>query len=562
MRKSPFFLLTLVLFFGAAIGAHAQVTAERLTGAAQEPSNWLTYSGSYSSQRYSALDQITPANVKGLQLKWMYHAAAPGGWQTSPLVVDGIMYLTQRPNDVVALDAKTGRVFWIYHHALDPVQIVCCGANNRGLAMLGETLFMGTLDAHLVAIDAKTGKPLWNVKVADSKAGYSITHAPLVIKDKVLVGVGGGEYGIRGFIAAFDAKTGKEAWRFHTIPAPGEPGSETWEKCPPHPKTLCDPDDWKHGGGSVWVTGSYDPELNLTYWGVGNAGPDYNDEQRPGDDLYTGSVVALDADTGQLKWHYQFTPHDRYDFDAVQIPVLADIVWKGQPLKAMLWANRNGFFYVLNRVTGQFLLGKPFAKVNWASGIDAKGVPIQTPQPPGQPTWPGNQGATNWYSPSYSPHAKLFYIPAWEDYATIFGKFPAEYHEGLGFGGGDPRDVAPVTDAPALSHAGHMDPINNWTTAAGYGAILAIDPATGAQAWQFKMGDITKSGILTTASDLLFTGGREGNFQAIDARTGALVWKTNLGGQIVNGPITYEVDGKQYVATIADLSLVVFGLPD
>ena len=306
----------------------------------------------------------------------MYQAAVAGAWQTTPLVVDGVMYLTQRPNDVVALDAKTGRVFWIYRHTLDPTQIVCCGANNRGLAILGDTLFMGTLDAHLVAIDAKTGAPIWNTKVADSKGGYSMTHAPLVVKDKVIVGVGGGEYGIRGFVAAYDARSGREAWRFYTIPGAGEPGGDTWKPCPPKTAdAFCDPEAWKHGGGSVWVTGSYDPALNLTYWGVGNAGPDWNNEQRPGDNLYTDSVVALDADTGRLKWHYQFTPHDRYDYDSVQVPVLADITWRGAPLKAMVWANRNGNFYVLDRETGKFLVGKPFVKVNWMDTFDERGRP-------------------------------------------------------------------------------------------------------------------------------------------------------------------------------------------
>ena len=366
---------------------HAQVGSDRLLNAAKEPRNWLIYSGNYFSNRHSLLSQITPANAKNLELKWMYQAAVAGNWQTSPLVVDGIMYLTQRPNDVVALDAKTGRVFWIYRHRLAPSQIVCCGANNRGLAILGDTLFMGTLDAHLIAIDARSGRPLWNTQVADSKAGYSLTLAPLAVKDKVIVGVGGGEYGIRGFVAAFEARTGKEAWRFSTIPGPGEAGFETWAPCPPKTDTFCDSEAWKHGGGSIWVTGSFDPALNLTYWGVGNAGPDWNADQRPGDNLYTDSVVALDADTGRLKWHYQFTPHDRYDYDSVQIPVLADLNWNGAPLKAMLWANRNGNFYVLDRATGKFLLGRPFVKVNWMSTFDGRGRPIQTPQPAGMPTW-------------------------------------------------------------------------------------------------------------------------------------------------------------------------------
>ena len=308
----------------------------------------------------------------------------------------------------------------------------------------------------------------------------------------------------------------------------------------------------------MWVTGSFDPDLNLTYWGIGNAGPDWYADQRPGDNLYTDSVVALDADSGRLKWHYQFTPHDRYDYDSVQVPILADLTWNGAPLKAMLWANRNGNFYVLERETGKFLVGQPFVKVNWMSHFDERGRPIQTPQPPGQPTWPGNQGGTNWYSPSFSPRTGLLYVPAWENYATIFGGVPVEYKEGRNFGGGANRPYVPVPGAP--SPGLRRGPINNWTEAAASGAILALDATTGKLKWKFEMTDVTDSGILTTASDLLFTGGREGYFQALDARTGSLLWKANLGAQIVNGPITYEVDGKQHVATIAGLSLCVFGL--
>jgi alcohol dehydrogenase (cytochrome c) len=561
MRRLIAATLAFALLAGG-LQAHAQITPQRLVDAAQTPADWLTYSGTYSGQRYSTLSQITPDNVKDLKLKWVYQAAQQGGWQSSPLVVDGVMYLTQRPNDVVALDAKTGRAFWVYHQSLNPTQIVCCGANNRGLAIAGDTLFMGTLDAHVVAIDAKTGHPLWNTKVADSKSGYSITLAPLVIKDKVLIGVGGGEYGIRGFIAAYDIHTGKEVWRFYTIPAPGEPGSQSWTPCPSPPsKTFCDPDAWKHGGGPVWITGSYDPDLNLTYWGVGNPGPDFNIDQRPGDNLYTDSVVALDPDTGQLKWHYQFTQQDKHDFDAVQVPVLADISWKGAPLKAMLWANRNGFFYVLDRVTGRFLLGKPFVKVTWASGIDAHGRPIQLPQPAGELVYPGDHGGTNWYSPSYSPRTGLFYIAAWENYASLNAvTAPADYKPGRGFEGGVPGTPATVPGAPALSGLGARAPINNWTEVAGTGAVIAIDPLTGQKKWRYPMGDVTESGILTTGSDLLFTGGREGYFQALNARDGALLWKLNLGAGIMNGPITYEVDGKQYVAVISGLSLSVFGV--
>jgi alcohol dehydrogenase (cytochrome c) len=524
---------------------HAQITPERLAAAANEPQNWLTYSGNYSSTRYSPLSQITPANVKNLKLQWAYQSPVAGNWQTSPIVVDGVMYITQRQNDVVALDAVTGRAFWIYRYTPAQDRIVCCGANNRGLAILGDTLFMGTLDAQLIAIDRITGKALWKTAVAKTTDGYSITHAPLIIKDKVLVGVGGGEYGIRGFIAAYDAKTGKEAWRFYTIPGPGEPGHDTWSG-----------DAWKHGGGSIWMTGSYDPKLNLTYWGVGNVGPDYNGDQRPGDNLYTDSVVALDADTGKLKWHYQFTPHDVYDYDSVQVPVLVDN-WDGSSINVVMWANRNGNFYAIDRATGRFLVGKPFVKVNWMSGFDERGRPKQTPQGDGLPTYPGNQGGTNWYSPSFSPRTGLFYIPAWEDYASIYSPAPSEYKSGTNFTGGGPRNLSAVPGAPGLGRS----PLNTWTEAAGHGAVIAVDQ-TGREKWKFKMTDVTDAGILTTGSDLLFTGGREGYFQALNARTGELLWKTQLGASINSGPTTYRVGNKQYVEVVSGLSMFVFAVDE
>ena len=544
-------VLALALFLAAwPQSLEAQVTADRLARAAEEPQNWLTYSGGYFSQRYSLLTQITPDNVARLELAWILPNQVFGAWQSTPLVVDGVMYVTQRPNDVLAVDAKTGRVFWQYRHAVSPDARVCCGANNRGVAMLGDTLYLGTLDAHLVALDAATGASRWNVAVADPALGYSLTLAPLVVKDKVLVGVGGGEYGIRGFIAAFDAATGEEAWRFYTIPGPGEPGHETWTG-----------DMWKTGGGSIWLTPSYDPDLNLTYWGVGNPGPDWNADLRPGDNLYTDAVVALDADTGELRWHFQFSPNDTYDYDAVQIAVLADLDWRGTPTKAMLWANRNGFFYVLDRTNGRFLFGEPFVKVNWASGLDEAGRPIPTPQPPGQPTWPGNQGGTNWYSPSFSPRTGLMYVSAWEGYASIFRKESAEYVPGRNFAGGGSTPLTPVPGAPGV-RIGRTTPINSWTDAVGHGTVMAIDPRTGEKRWTFEQYDVTDSGILTTATDLLFTGGREGYFYARDARTGAELWRASLGGQIVNGPITYAVDGRQFVAVISGNSLVTFALRD
>lgn len=540
------FLVCLGLLLPGALGA--QVTSDRLLHASDEPQNWLTYSGTYSSQRYSPLKQIDATNVKNLELKWAFQAQSLQKFETTPLVVDGIMYLTQSPNDIVALDAKTGRVFWVYHYATAPESRPCCGIVNRGVAILGDTLFMATVDAHLVAVDARNGHAIWNNKLADAAAGYAMTMAPLVVKDKVIVGVAGGEYGIRGFIAAYEAHSGKEAWRFNTIPGPGEPGHETWNS-----------EDWRHGSAAVWLTGSYDPDLNLTYWGTGNPGPDWNPGQRPGDNLYSDCVVALDPDSGKLKWYFQFTPNDAYDYDSVQIPVLADMDWNGSPRKLMLWGNRNGFFYVLDRTTGKFLNGAPFVKVNWASGLDAKGRPIPTPQPPGKPTFPGIQGGTNWYSPSYSPRTGLFYLSTWENYSTVFTGVDVDYREGLRYTGGANAAPIPGADNPVGQRSG---PVNTYTEALGRGAVVAVDPHTGKRKWNFDMHDVNVSGILTTASDLLFSGGREGYFQALDARTGVLLWKVNLGGEIIAGPISYQVDGKQYVSIASGNGLFVFAPRD
>ena len=542
-------VVLLTLFLCAAYPLRAQVTYERLRRASEEARNWLTYSGSYWSQRHSLLRQIDPGNVKNLELKWVFQADSLQNFEATPLVVDGIMYFTSPINDVVALDATTGRLFWMFRYTPDRNSKPCCGSVNRGLAILGDHLFLATLDAHLIALDTRSGKPVWDTTVADVNAAYTMTLAPLVVKDKVVVGVSGGEFGIRGFVAAYDAATGKEAWKFHTIPAPGEPGHETWGNT----------DAWQHGGAPVWLTGSFDPELNLMYWGVGNPGPDWNPDQRPGDNLYSSSVIALDPDTGTLKWHYQFTPNDGYDYDSVQIPVLVDANWNGSPRKLMMWANRNGFFYVLDRTNGQFMSGTPFVKVNWASGFDAKGRPIQTRQPDGMPTYPGNQGGTNWYSPSYSPRTGLFYVSAWEDYASVYRKQEVEYKAGQLFLGGQPRAFGPVPNAPGVPTL-RRGPINSWTEAAGNGAVIAMDPTTGRKKWTFDTTDVIDSGILTTASDLLFVGGREGYFHALDARNGNLLWKANLGGQITAGPMTYQMGDKQFVAIASGHGLYAFGL--
>jgi len=523
----------------------AQVSFDRILRGDTETQDWLTYSGGLTGQRHSSLAQITPANVSNLELQWVLQVRSLEKFEATPLVVDGVMYTVQAPNDVIALDAATGRVYWTYPYIPSPLSRLCCGRVNRGLAILDNTLYMATIDGHLIAIDAKTGGLVWNVTVAGARAeaGYSFTVAPLVVKDKVIIGTAGGEYGIRGFLAAFDAKTGKEAWRFHTVAAAGEKGGETWGA-----------ESWKVGGGSIWVTGTYDRDLNVTYWGVGNPGPDWNGDVRPGDNLYTDSVVALDADTGELKWHFQFTPHDVYDYDSVQVPVLADIEWQGTRRKAMLFANRNGMFYVLDRTTGEFLLGKPFTKVTWNTGLDAKGRP-QNMVPlteDGVLVYPGVQGATNWYSPSFSARTGLFYVPTWVDTYSTFTKRPVEYKEGQRYTGALPAvPVRMLTPGPV---------VNRRRPEEGTGAILALDPKTGLKKWEYAMSDVVDAGVLTTASDVVFSGSREGYAFALDARTGALLWKANVGASVSNGPMTYAVGGRQHVAFAAGSALFVYAL--
>ena len=512
------------------------VPFERLLKSHQEPNNWLTYGGSLTSQRHSALTQITPQNVRDLELKWVFQSRSLDKHEVTPLVVDGVMYTIQSPNDVIALDAATGKTIWTYMHKPDPAARNCCGRLTRGLAILGDKLFLATLDARMIAIDAKTGKEIWNTEAADPKQGYAFTHAPLVVKDKVIAGTAGGEYGVRGFIAAWDVNTGKEVWRFNTVPGPGEPGHETWSG-----------DSWMHGGAPVWVTGSYDADLNLTYWGTGNPGPDWDGAARLGDNLYSCSVIALNPDTGKLQWYYQFSPHNEFDWDATQTPVLAEIEWQGRTRKVMLWANRNGYFYVIDRITGEFMKGQPFVKTNWATGFDPKGRPIPAPgivpTKEGTLVYPGNQGGTNWYPPSYSPTTGLFYIPTWENSSTIYikGEEPPEFHEGQTFAGLFPRPGARGEDA--------------------YGAVRAIDPKTGEKKWDYRQNAVsTEAGILTTASNVLFSGSRDGSFYALDARDGKLLWQTNLGPSVAAGPMTYMVNGKQHISIQVGSALFTFGL--
>jgi alcohol dehydrogenase (cytochrome c) len=503
-----------------------------------EPQNWLTYNGGYNSNRYSQLAQITPANAAGLELKWAYQSRSLDKHEVTPLVVDGVMYTVQSPNDVVALNAATGAVIWTYlHKPLEGTHNPCCGNLTRGVAILGDNIYLGSLDGFLIAINAKTGKEVWRTTVGDYKNAYSITHAPLAVKDKILVGVAGGEWGIRGYIKAYDAVTGKELWNFNTVPGPGEAGFESWKT----------PDSYLHGGAPIWVTGSYDPDTNLTFWGTGNPGPDWNGKARLGDNLYSCSVIALNLDTGKLAWHYQFNPHNEFDWDATQVPVLADIPFQGRTRKAMLWANRNGVAYALDRTNGQFLRGTSFVKTNWYTGFDEKGRPMvpndKLSSKEGVLIYPGNQGGTNWYNPSFSPATGLQYIPAWENSSTTYtnGEEPPEFHAGAMFPGDRPKGGSTTDDV--------------------FGSVIALDPSTGQRKWTYKLSAPSpEGGVMTTAGNLLFAGGRDGQFVALDARDGKEAWSTRLGASVSAGPMTYSVDGKQYISIQSGHTLFTFGL--
>ena len=537
MRK---FTLPALVVLLACSPVFAQVSFEDILNPDQSPENWVSYSRSLSNQRFSPLDQITSANVDTLQLQWVWQARSLEKFEATPLVVDGVLYTVQAPNDVVALDAATGRIFWTYHHEPAPAR-TCCGRVNRGLAILGNTLFMGTVDGRLLAIDARSGQLIWNTEVADADELFSITMPPMVVEDKVYIGTAGGDLGIRGYVAAYSANSGEELWRFHTIPGPGEPGNETWSG-----------DSWMTGGAAIWNAGAYDADANLVYWGTGNPAPDWDGRTRLGDNLYSDSVIALDADTGELKWHYQFTPHDEMDYDSTQVPLLADIPWEGEIRKVMLWANRNGLMYVLDRVTGEFLKGKPFVEVNWMDGFDSNGRPQRVagmvPTPEGTLIRPHVHGAINWAPPSYSPQTGLFYVAHWEHsgIVAIEGQFPQPV--------GINRRQTTMGDVA-------LEPFFNNDDEA-FGVIRAYDPATLDQVWEFNLGNITWGGVLSTKGDVVFGGGKDGYFVALDAGTGELLWKASVGGQVNAGPMTYSVNGRQFVAIAAGSALFTFALPE
>ncbi len=508
------------------------VTWDRLLNSDDEPHNWLMYHGALHGQRFSRLDQIDRENVGRLELKWAHQIRQLDRNETTPLVVDGLMFITESPSNVTAVDAATGRPYWRYEHPVPDDIRVCCGRNNRGVAILGETLYMSTNDAHLVAIDARSGSLLWETEVEEHTKGYSKTSAPLVVGDTVVTGIAGGEYGIRGFIDGYDAATGERRWRTYTVPGPGEPHNDTWAG-----------DSWRTGGAPTWLTGVYDPDLDLIYWGTGNPAPDWNGDLRLGDNLYSSSVLALDGKTGKIVWHFQFTPHDVWDWDAIQVPVLAEVEVSGEPMKAMLWANRNAFYYLLNRQNGKFVLGEAFAMQNWADGLDEEGRPLLRenvfPTEEGTLIAPMAGGATNWWSPAYSPQTGLLYVNAFDGEAIYYQR-DDEYVEGSNFLGGGMRMAKPTEHYQS--------------------AIRAVEAVTGEVRWEFPITPRTRSGVLATAGGLVWSASVDGYFFALDEETGEPLWRISLGAAPHASPMTYAASGEQRVVVAMGNVVFVFGL--
>ncbi len=518
---------------GRPLPAQKEVTGARLNQAAKEPQNWLTYFGTYDAQRYSPLNQINRTNVKQLAPVWAFQTGKlEGGLNAAPLVVDGVLYLVGSYNRVFALDAATGKQFWHYFYKL-PTGPIPYGVSVRGIAAGYGLVFMGTLDNHMVALDAKTGREVWNVEIEDTrKCGCNISAAPLVVKDKVIVGVTGGDSAHRGYLNAFDARTGKAAWRFYTIPGPGEPGSETWAG-----------ESWKLGGGATWMTGSYDPELNLLYWGIGNPSSDFHGGNRAGANLYTDSVVALDPDTGKLRWHYQEIPHDEYDFDSCYETILIDVERNGQKQKLLVHPQKSGYTWVLDRVTGKYLNAWPYVDtVNWVKGFDKDGKHIgRLEVPTGTSTLmcPFWGGGRSWNHAAYSPRTGWLYNHGIE-WCGLTTPYPQNPKEGQGF-------VSGVT-VPKPPPGGEV-----------YAHIDAFEPVSGAKKWTVKLKYPLTSSLLATGSDLLMTADIEGEFFILDARTGERLYAFNTGSGTRGSPVTYAVNGRQYIAVPSGLGSIFTG---
>src|SRR5262245_19899855 len=501
---------------------------------------WLTYAGNYAGHRHSGLSQISKKNIRDLRVAWAaqlpYSTSTRGSLQASPIVAGSLLFLSGPRGDVVAVNARTGGRVWRYERAVPGDLWLCCGAANRGVATLGDSIFVATLDAHLVALEASTGRLKWDVKVADFREGYSMGAAPLAVADRVIVGVSGGDFGARGFVAAFSAVDGHLLWKFRTVPEPGVFGHETWAA-----------DSWKNGGAATWITGAYDSELDLVYWGVGNATPMFRAEARAGDNLFSMCVIALELSSGKLRWYFQFSPGDEHGWDSTQQPIVAQIVRDGERVPALLWANRNGFFYVLDRRTGKFLHAKAFVKQTWAKGFEASGRPILNPEPrpsaTGTVVWPWEEGGTNWEPPSLDPERHLVFVPTL-DAAGIYFRTRERFERGRMHYGG-------------ASHFARQF--------ASTSAVKAIEAGTGDIRWEARLEHgIDRrpgiAGILSTRGGLVFAGFRE-DFIAFDADTGQELWRLRLGGPIRAAPVAYSVDGREFIALAAGSSLFAFALP-
>ena len=497
--------------------------------------NWNSYNGDYTGRRYSSLRQINVRTVGKLRPVWVFHPGNSENLEVTPVVINGIMFITSA-NHVFALDARTGRALWHYARPNSSGLLDDAAAHkNRGVAVWHDSVYVETDDAHLLCLDARSGGVRWDIEYAQKAAQYGATSAPLVVKDLVVVGTSGGDSGVRGFVAAYDARTGKERWRFWTIPAPGEFGSSSWPG-----------DSYIHGGGTTWMPGTYDPELNTLYWTTSNAAPDFMGDSRPGDDLFTACVLAVDPDTGKLKWYFQFTPHDVYDYDANETPVLVDTNEKGAMRHLLLQANRNGFFYVLDRTDGKFLRASPFVKkLNWATGVDASGRPIlsgRIPTAKGTYICPGINGATNWFSPSYSPDTGFFYVMALESCNRFFAA-PREFVQGETY----------YNTGTKLPRDDHPQKI-----------LLAISIKDGTIVWHYpQVGEGNSwGGALTTAGGLVFFGDDTESLEAAEASTGQALWHFNTGQRFKASPMTYAVDGIQYVSIASESDIFSFALRD
>jgi len=496
--------------------------------------DWLSYNGDFSGRRFSGLSQINLSNVGKLRAQWVFHSSNSNRLEVTPVVVNGVMFVTSA-NDTYALDARTGRTIW--HHVWPISEGLIDDASghlSRGVAVWHARVYRQTDNAHLLCLDARSGSLLWDVAYADWNRNYGATGAPLIVNDKVIVGTSGGDDGVRGFVAAYDAATGKMLWRVWTIPAPGEPGSDSW------PGDL-----YLHGGGTTWMPGTYDPETRTLFWGTSNPSPDFDGEVRPGDNLYTDCVLALDAETGKLKWHFQFTPHDLFDYDATETPILVDTVYKQVPRKLLVQANRNGFIYVLDRTNGKFLTATPFVKkLNWATGIDASGRPIRSglaPTSEGTRVCPGYGGATNWFAPSYNESTHFVYFLALEECETFFLK-AQDFEEGKTFYSTGVKRIPEET-----SHK----------------ILVAYDVGKNLFAWRYPQVGSAHSGggTMTTAGGLVFFADDAQSFEAVNARTGKPLWHFNTGQDFSASPMSYAVHGKQYVAVAAGSDIFSFALP-